>query len=135
MAFKMMRKIFKYMSVFSLWLAGLTLTAHQIIPHDHHLSDSFAAKESSCPYSHGSEKPHSGFPLHCHAFNDLLSEKPIIYLIINDIQCDDFMVGSYSESNNHLIQFTILSFYNTVEPLIDSEILELSALRAPPSLT
>ena len=130
----MIRKIFKYISVFSLLLAGLILSAHQIIPHDHHLSDSFGSKENSCPYSRGSEKPNSGFPLHCHAFNDLLSEKLITYLIINYIRCDDFMVAGYSESNNHLLQFTILSFSNSIEPLIDSEILELSALRAPPSL-
>jgi len=129
-----MRKIIKYISVFSLWLAVIIMSAHMIIPHDHHIADSFPNQNENCPASNNESRHHPIFPFHCLAFNDLVSEKPIIYLIIKDIQCDGFIVGSFSESNNNLLQFTILSFFNSKEPPIDSEILELSALRAPPSL-
>jgi hypothetical protein len=130
----MMSKIFKYISVFSLWLAVIIMSAHMIIPHDHHIADSFSNHEENCTASNNNSRHHTSFPVHCHAFNDLVSEKPIIYFIIKDIQCDDFIVGSFSVSSNHLLQFTILSFFNSKESLVDSEILELSALRAPPSL-
>jgi len=130
----MMSNIFKYIPGFSLWLALIIMSAHMIIPHDHHLADSFSNQEENCPASNNNSRHHTGFPVHCHAFNDLVSEKPINFLIIKDIQCDDLIAGSFTESKNHLIQFSKLSFLNSEEPLIDSEFPELSALRAPPSL-
>ena len=70
-----MRKAFRYSSSFALWLAVAAIWAHMIIPHDHHLGGSFSGEDLKCPASHQEQGHKSEIPVHCHAFNDLASEK------------------------------------------------------------
>lgn len=131
-----MRKIIKNIPVYFLWTAWLVMTAHLMIPHDHHLSDSEATKDGSCPYSHSheAEKHNSGFPFHCHAFNNITSEKAITFLLTVDLQSVDFVFGDVYDSHHLTLSSSKMVFSDFRKPLLDSEILELSALRAPPSL-
>jgi hypothetical protein len=124
-----MRKIIKYIPVSFVWIAWLILTAHLIIPHDHHLTESVI----SCPVSDNKSDHHSGFPIHCNAFNDLTSEKARPYSVTQVIQLNTFTFISSSivitfESQLHYIK----AFYSQIH-IPDSFTLELSLLRAPPS--
>jgi hypothetical protein len=70
-----MRRILESLRNFFLLLAGLAVTAHMIIPHDHHLSDQLSGQNIPCPVSDSETGHNKGFPVHCHAFNDLAAEK------------------------------------------------------------
>ena len=131
----MMSKIIKLISVFSLWLAGLIFTAHLLIPHDHRLPDLFTANENSCPSSHGKTGHNSGFPFHCHAFNDLVSEKVNIYVLLKDVQSYDMSTGCYPDTFTDKVQVFGIIIPDIQKPFLESFLLELSPLRAPPSLS
>lgn len=130
-----MSKIFKNISVFSLWLAWLVITAHLIIPHDHHLADSFTSKDDSCPVSNGKTDHSSGFPIHCHAFNDLNSEKAITYFFTCNIQYNDIVISSFFDPLAFELQFHYIPIIDLRESFPDPYLLELSQFRAPPSLS
>jgi hypothetical protein len=128
-----MRKAYKRLPVFFLLFAWMVLTAHQIIPHDHHLSDSLAGKEQKCPVSDSRTDHHKGFPLHCHAFNDLASEKVVKFVLANYIHFTLFSSGSFSypihaESQCLTIRVTSLD-------LPEYHFMDFSSLRAPPSFS
>lgn len=131
----MKSRIIKGISVFSLWSAGLIFTAHLLIPHDHCLPDLFTNNEDSCPSSQGKTGHNSGFPVHCHAFNDLVSERANIYVLLKNILSDDMSSGCYPDTfadNVHVFGIIIPEIHKS---LPESFLLELSPLRAPPSLS
>ena len=130
----MKNKIIKYISVIFLWLAWLVLTAHVIIPHDHHLADSFTTKEDACPVSNGKTSHSSGFPVHCHAFNDLASEKATTYFFKFNIRYNDIAISSVFDPFAFEFQFPCITFIYLQNHLPDSHLLELSPYRAPPSI-
>ena len=129
----MMARITKNIPVFFLFLAAFVFYAHLIIPHDHHIADSDASRKQPCPASSKDASRHPAFPVHCHAFNDLTSEKAIIYVNIKYHQSGDFVPGCIidtSESDLHLAWITISNIFQLP---VSSVILELSSLRAPPT--
>jgi len=131
----MMRKIIKNIPVFFLWLAGLAMNAHLIIPHDHHLADTYSHQEDTCPVSNGETSHSSGFPIHCHAFNDLTSEKARMYLISENIQYNDIAINSFFDPFAFELQVPCITIYDLQKPFPDSHLPGLSPLRAPPSLS
>jgi hypothetical protein len=130
-----MYKANKNIPVLFLGLAWIVFTFHLLIPHDHHLTDSYGNKEETCPSS--KEKPghNKGIPIHCHAFNDLASEKAIIIKIIRNIQSFDAVKSSFPDSIDFTLHLSVLTIPDIQKPVIDSGILELTSLRAPPTLT
>jgi hypothetical protein len=129
-----MSKLIKYIPVFSLWLAGLALVTHLIIPHDHHLAEACANQEETCPVSDKNTGNHHGFPVHCHAFNDIASEKAIIFPLLKKNQSDNSSVTRQSNTlviESGVFQKTIFDIYSS---FTDSYLLEYSSLRAPPSI-
>jgi len=123
-----MRKIFKYMSVFFLWIAGLTLSVHLLIPHDHHIADTLSNQDKNCPVSNNK----SGFPVHCHAFNDLASEKSRPFHVTQNIQFNFIVFNSFSDTSDFELQIPSVSVIDLQKPVFDLFTLELSLLRAPP---
>jgi hypothetical protein len=114
-------------------LAWMVLTSHQVIPHDHHLSDSFPDKEPKCPVSDSKTDHHRGFPLHCHAFNDLTSEKVVKFILANYIHYTLFSAGSFSytfQPEYHCLTLTIIKL-----DLPETHLLNFHSLRAPPSFS
>jgi hypothetical protein len=83
-----MKRILKYLQFFLFWLSGITLSAHLIIPHDHHISDTGTKQESNCPVNDDHHDKHKGFPAHCHFFNDLATEKESKHIFFNILQAD-----------------------------------------------
>jgi hypothetical protein len=129
-----MSKISKYISVFFIWIAWLVITAHLVIPHDHHLSDSCNSKENSCPVSSENKGHSTGLPVHCHALNDLTSGKATACFSFEIFRVKNIAVRSSFDPfafDLKIIGFTINSFS---ESLTSSKLQELSSLRAPPSL-
>ena len=130
-----MKGIFRYSSSLFLWLAGLALVAHLIIPHDHHTIDSFASEDKTCPVEnnhHGDN--HRGSPIHCHAFNDLAAEKAVKYNLVEkqkNLRTYYFLPPDIiTDPDNN--DFVVIR-YNKV-PLSGHFIARLSRLRAPPAL-
>lgn len=130
-----MRKVIKIIPVFFLWFAWLVVIAHLIIPHDHHLNDSFATKQDICPVSDGKTGHSSGFPLHCHAFNDLTSEKAITFLLTKIFLDEDIIISRYSDIFSFGSQIRSVTICNLLKPCRDLYFPEFSPLRAPPSLS
>lgn len=128
-----MSKIFRYTSVFFLWLAWLFLTAHMVIPHDHHVIESVTGKGDTCPLSNNKSDHHSGFPIHCHAFNDLTSEKATIFVMNTRANLNDLFFSNFTDVFIFEIKTNLNSIFDISKSFHESHILELYALRAPPS--
>jgi hypothetical protein len=128
----MMIRITKNIPVFFLFLAVFVFYAHLIIPHDHHIADSDVFREQPCPASNKDASRHPAFPVHCHAFNDLTSEKAVICVIIKSIKFLDFESRLISNSNRiHYQLFTTIISDSFIHPINYGSI-NLSSLRAPP---
>ena len=130
--FNMMMKSLKNMAAFFLWLAFLVIIAHSIIPHDHNLNDTFSFRENICHDSNGKTGHGSGFPNHCHAFNDFASEEVIKYLLTNGIQFADISINSFSDAFK--LQVCCIKVFDLRNTFHDSSLLESTSLRAPPLL-
>lgn len=129
-----MSKFIKSIPISLLWLSWIVFTAHLVFPHDHHLTDSFTTKEDSCPVSKGNTGHQSGFPVHCHAFNDLVSEKAITYVISKYIHSDKISTGCYPDALTFNFPISGIPITDKPVPVPVSYMLGLSTLRAPPSL-
>jgi hypothetical protein len=133
-SFQMIRRMLRNFGALIIFFAAAALICHMIIPHDHHLAESDTLHEAKCPVPFNSTNHHSGFPFHCHAFNDLASEKVISYYFVRNIQNRDFV--PVSSFNIAVINLKISGsrFFDVLEMPVDSFILEFSSLRAPPSI-
>jgi hypothetical protein len=130
-----MRKSIKFIPAFFLWLAWLVLTSHLLIPHDHHLFESLTNQEEPCPASHGNPLHHSGFPVHCHAFNDLTSEKATSFILDKNIQLCDVSFINYSDIFILSCPDCRIALFDFIKHFPELYLLEISALRAPPELS
>jgi hypothetical protein len=131
----MMTRIIKNIPAFSILFAGLAISAHMIIPHDHHLAEPFSSQEDSCPVSNDKAGHHTGFPVHCHAFNDLSSEKATTSFIPANIRHNDIAFGSFPDPFALDLHSPCITFIDIRKPFPDSHFLEFSPLRAPPSIS
>jgi hypothetical protein len=117
------------LSVYFMLLAWVVITAHQVIPHDHHSGNEAFGNDQKCPLSGESSSHHKGLPLHCHAFNDLSSEKIAKLVHANYLQHDLFSGNSFSctpepgyitvsylASGSRLPQFYHLNFFSLRSP-------------------
>jgi hypothetical protein len=129
-----MSKIIKNIPVFFLWLAWLFLTAHMIIPHDHHLIESVTYPGESCPLSNNKSDHHSGNPIHCHAFNDLASEKARLHPVSGNNQLIFIAFCCLPDISVSRLHITCITTFDFQKPGIDSYTLGLTSLRAPPAL-
>jgi hypothetical protein len=129
-----MTRIIKKVQLFFLFLAISVLNAHMIIPHDHHIADSGICHDNSFPVSKNGHTHHPGFPPHCHAFNDLTSEKAIIYHVTKQVRTNDFIPGSIPSPEASAIQFSCIRIIDVLNQPVINSLPELSSLRAPPVL-
>lgn len=127
----MMRKILRYTSLFFLWLAGLALSAHLLLPHDHHIAAPFPDQEKNCPASNDESGHKSGFPLHCYAFNDLVSERIRPFHIYKIVQFNIPAISTLADTNV-ILHSSRISLNCFSVPIFDSFALDFSLLRAPP---
>jgi hypothetical protein len=130
----MIRRIVRNSGVLLIFLAVLALVSHMIIPHNHHLAESDTLNEGKCPFPFNDPNHHSGFPFHCHAFNDLASEKVVSYYFVRNIQSRDFVPGSIFDLDVTNLKISCSRFFDVLELPLDSFILEFSSLRAPPTI-
>jgi hypothetical protein len=128
-----MSKLIKKIPAFFTLIAGLAIIGHMLIPHDHHLAGSEPGQKESCPVSKDKTGHRSGFPLHCHAFNDLASEKAIIFSLIKHVLSAGLITDAFPDTFKLI--YCNIKVINISEPFRDSCLLDLSCLRAPPSLS
>lgn len=132
LAFRTMINRVKKIPAFFLLLAASVFYAHMIIPHDHHLAEADVCQENAGQVPGKHTTHHNGFPVHCHAFNDLASEKAIIYINFSQIQS----VSSYPFSKSDLTDFdlatTWISVFIDFNLAVNHGNLKLYSLRAPP---
>src|SRR5450759_721678 len=130
----MIIRIVRNFGVLLLLLAALALVGHMIIPHDHHLVESDALQEGTCPVPNNTTNHNTGLPFHCHAFNDLAPEKAISYVIIRNTQSRDFVTSYIFDLTVTDLQLSCSRFFEVLKLPVNSFILEYSSLRAPPSI-
>jgi hypothetical protein len=127
-------KIFKSVTVLFLLMAGITLCAHQLIPHDHHINDPYSNQDTNCPASDSKSDHKSGFPVHCHAFNDLVSERSRHYDISQIFQFNSNALSILTDSDAYNLSVLCIRIFEFPKPIFDSYALNFSLLRAPPAL-
>jgi len=130
-----MKKIISNISILFLWAAWILLTAHSVIPHDHHSQDSFGRSETSCPGSGGDSDHNSKFPGHCYALNDLTAEKAQVFSFFMNFSCNDFIREDVSEIATSELYLHSCKILELPEHLPVSHLLELSPFRAPPVIS
>ena len=131
-----MGKALKNIAVFSLWLAGLVIIAHLMVPHDHHSDCSVFNEENEC-HASNTALPASApaFPLHCHALNDMTFEKAAITIVVyKDFTACDLFTFSLFDSVIPKSALSVLKMMDFQSPIIETDILFLSPFRGPPSL-
>ena len=127
-------RIIRNIPILILWVAGLAINAHMIIPHDHHMADSFASTSDTCPVTNNKPGHHPGFPVHCHACNDLACEKATILLDIRSIQFNDYTICILSDIATFRFHTAGIRVFDFIKLPFKSDIPDLSQQRAPPSL-
>ena len=130
-----MSKVLRNIAVFSLWLAGLVIIAHLMIPHDHHSDCSVFNKENQC-HADNTKIPLKApvFPIHCHALNDLTFDKASVTLVVyNDFPTCDLFTHCFVDTNIPKSALSFISIKDSQNPLLETDFLRLSPFRAPPS--
>ncbi len=129
-----MSKAFKNIAIFTVWLAGLVIIVHLIIPHDHHDESSVINKEVPCAAN--SDHPHKSpaFPVHCHALNDITFEKTSPAFVADNIPVCDLFVLTHIDSVVLVLYSSVAKIRDYQIPLIKIDFLRLSPFRAPPTL-
>jgi hypothetical protein len=130
----MMTRIIKNIQIFFLFLAVSLLNAHMIIPHDHHQADSNLCSENSNPVSKTGSTHHSGFPGHCHAFNDLAFGKACYNLINKQAPVREVILYGVFEAKVTERQLSFTSVVEVINLTVIKGLPGLSSLRAPPLL-
>lgn len=133
MAVIMMYRIIKIIQIFFLFLAVSVFNAHMIIPHDHHQADFDLCSENSTPFSKTGGTHHPGIPGHCHAFNNLASERATSLLIKKQAPFQNFVPDIVHVEQAADIQLLYESIIDiSIPPLLKGS-QGLSSLRAPPA--
>lgn len=130
-----MKRIVTKISICFLWMGWLMLTAHSVIPHDHHSPDLSGSSENSCPSSDHESDHHSKLPGHCYALNDLTSEKAPVFTFFLNFSSVDFIKEDISEIKTSELYLHSYKILELPEHLLVSHLLELSPFRAPPVLS
>ena len=130
-----LRKDYKYIAVFSLWVASLIILVHLFIPHDHHNDNSFIETDGTCTSHENESETRSAFPTHCHAFNVLAFENNKTSVV----PTQEFPVSEFisSENTDPVLCYPtgiILQYSDLKELQQNAAFKKLSLLRAPPSL-
>jgi hypothetical protein len=120
--------LIKRFKLFLLIFAALVFNAHMIIPHDHHAVD-----YDVCQGKSTNSGSHRTFPGHCHAFNDLPSEKAKLVHISQKIQFSYTFLYTITDSTTPDLQINNKSIIAFQRPIFCSITPENSQLRAPPS--
>lgn len=135
MLFCMMIRIIKKIPVFILFVAGLAIMAHTIVPHDHHPVVTIASQEDRCPLTNDKTHQHPNFPVHCHACNDLTSESAATLAVIRNVQSKYFVITCIFDLTCLQSDTFELRIFDFSTLLFKSDITDLPLLRAPPSLS
>jgi hypothetical protein len=130
-----MSNIYRSICIFFLLLAGLVISAHMIIPHDHHLSDTINGQRDGCPVSDGKSGHSTGLPVHCHAFNDLAAKKFTSIVLIKNILSGLITIIQYPEFPADDLQIKLTSILYSGKPFSDIYFPDSSPFRAPPSVS
>jgi len=129
-----MIKILVRVRIIFLFIAVSAITAHMVIPHDHHLADSFTGQDSECPVSGNNGGHHTGIPLHCHACNDLTSEKSVILLVVSHFESKCFLADNNFYYRKPILHYACFVENETSGNHSDSDYPDINLLRAPPSM-
>jgi hypothetical protein len=131
----MMYRVIRVAQIFFLFLAVTVLNAHMIIPHDHHQADSDFCSQNSYPVSKTGSTHHQGLPGHCHAFNDLTSEKVNSCLITKLVLVRDLILNRVPETEVAKISLSLTRLDDIINSPVIAGPPRFFSLRAPPRLS
>ena len=129
-----MSRVFKSVRVFVLLLAGLAISAHMIILHDHHLADQINGQKDSCPATDGKSGHHTGLPVHCHAFNDLAAGKLSSLVLKKNIHSGFSTIIWFPAYRVNELHGSRIAIHSPRKPFPDIYIPDYSPFRGPPSV-
>jgi hypothetical protein len=130
-----MRRLLSSIRILFLLLAGLAVSAHAVIPHDHHLTGSACGQKDSCPVPDDKPGQHPCFPVHCHAFNDIAVERLTSVILARYLQncfLSAICIPCYID---HEFTSSAVPVPEYKRPLPNINIPDFFPLRAPPSVS
>jgi hypothetical protein len=116
-----------------LWLAGFAMCGHLVIIHDHHIDGTGIRDEGACPATSEHSGHNHGFPMHCHAFNDIASEKAAATHVMPKVPCSNLVLIVPADPDCLETAFAAEVVPDLRIPFFDSSPRDHSSLRAPPS--
>ena len=129
-----MSKCKTYLYGILLWIAGLGLLAHSVIPHDHHSFNAFAAVEDTCPATHEQPSHHDGCPIHCHVLNDLTTEKVATFVFTPVVHQLVAVIATDTDDYSFCLDVQPVQVFGYPNLYRDPFFVDASPLRAPPAL-
>jgi|WetSurMetagenome_2_1015567.scaffolds.fasta_scaffold105136_1 hypothetical protein len=133
--FNIMGRLLKNIQVFFLWLALFIISAHQLIPHDHHTDDSSISNDLNCPISKQHTKHKPLLPDHCHIFNDFSSETQKLYHYFHENQTNLVALKDFFTEDISFTQVTASNIIASDDFITYHSLVDTSHLRAPPALS
>jgi len=103
-----------------------------IIPHDHHLAGAIPGRDETCPYSKEETGNHKGFPVHCHAFNDLNAEKATSFVFTSFTHLSFHLINSIPDISGPELNIIVFRNFEIVRSVRGASSEYISLLRAPP---
>jgi len=102
----------KSIGVFFLWIAGLVILGHELVPHHHHYhsaypSSPYSVENEFCEHSHEHDEPSDNSEKHCHAFNDITVERQNIKILTPKAFSDQglFLLPVFISGRFHKLEF------------------------------
>lgn len=130
-----MGRLFKYFQVLALWLAIFAMGAHMVVIHDHHAEIACSSGAEKCPASEDTSSHHPDSPIHCHAFNDVASEKAVSFQFQSKIQCYELIFSIVDDGCDFDLILGCTFYPIPQTPYRSPHLRYASALRAPPSFS
>jgi hypothetical protein len=127
------KKVTGYISFLSIWFALIIIIAHQVIPHDHHASDTNCVSEDVNPESSHNPFHNHGLPRHCHAFNELTAEETIRVVPVSSTLSDSYLLTGNPEIPYSQVSVIIITEHHALQTKMPLQ--RLHSLRAPPQLS
>lgn len=129
-----MMKITNKLRIALLIIAVLAVVVHMVIPHDHHPAELFACEDTECPVSDSTDDHNTGVPVHCHACNDLTSEKSVIMVVVNHFESKCFLACGNDNCRKPVLPEAFFTGNAITRKHSDSDYPDIYLLRAPPSI-
>ena len=124
----------QYIGRLFIFLAGLIILAHAVVPHHHHFELTHSSGQDSTCESSAQKKNNENTDSHCHAFNLLVSEKTTNSSLNNSLSeyFSFYLPGIIATIEIPPVKYLITTFFGHQAIFLKQFFITAQSLRAPP---